>query len=165
MSALRIGTRGSALALAQAGMVAASLDAAGTPAELVVVRTEGDVSRASLASIGGTGVFAGALRRSLADGGCDLVVHSLKDLPTAAEADLDVISVPGREDVRDVLVGSTLVLYDGRGTGGPPASTQRSRRDGPGCSAQAMVTRPVGAASAPCFTAFVASSCTAIARG
>jgi hydroxymethylbilane synthase len=100
---LRIGTRGSALALAQAGSVAASLEAAGTPAELVVVRTEGDVSRASLASIGGTGVFAGALRRSLADGGCDLVVHSLKDLPVQPAAGLVVVAVPEREDPRDAL--------------------------------------------------------------
>lgn len=100
---LRIGTRGSALALAQAGMVVASLEAAGTPAELVVVRTEGDVSKASLASIGGTGVFAGALRRSLADGGCDLVVHSLKDLPVLPAAGLVVVAVPEREDPRDAL--------------------------------------------------------------
>jgi hydroxymethylbilane synthase len=84
-------------------MVQASLESAGTPAELVVVRTEGDVSRASLASIGGTGVFAGALRRSLADGGCDLVVHSLKDLPVQPAAGLVVAAVPPREDPRDAL--------------------------------------------------------------
>jgi len=100
---LRIGTRGSALALAQAGRVVASLEAAGTAAELVVVRTEGDVSHASLASIGGTGVFAGALRRSLAEGGCDLVVHSLKDLPVQPAAGLVVVAVPEREDPRDAL--------------------------------------------------------------
>ena len=100
---LRIGTRGSALALAQTGRIAAALEAAGTPTESVVVRTEGDVSHASLATIGGTGVFAGALRRSLADGGCDLVVHSLKDLPVQPAAGLVVAAVPEREDPRDAL--------------------------------------------------------------
>lgn len=100
---LRIGTRGSALALAQTGRIAAALEAAGTPTELVVVRTEGDVSHASLATIGGTGVFAGALRRSLADGGCDLVVHSLKDLPVQPAAGLVVAAVPERGDPRDAL--------------------------------------------------------------
>jgi hydroxymethylbilane synthase len=130
---LRIGTRGSALALAQAGTVAALLEAAGAPAELVVVRTEGDVSHASLAAIGGTGVFAGALRRSLADGGCDLVVHSLKDLPVQPAAGLVVVAVPEREDPRDALCSRGPRLADlpagaRVGTGSPRRRAQLLER-------------------------------------
>ncbi len=69
---IRLGTRGSALATAQARWVAAALErAADDIVELVTVRTEGDVSSAPLATIGGTGVFAGARRTSLREGGCD----------------------------------------------------------------------------------------------
>ena len=101
---IRIGTRGSALALAQAGTVATALrDASGTDVELVTIASEGDVRTDSLSRIGGRGVFAGALRRALAAGRCDLVVHSLKDLPTAAEPGLALAAVPRREDARDVL--------------------------------------------------------------
>jgi hydroxymethylbilane synthase len=94
---LRIGTRGSALALAQTRAIAAEIaDASGLEVELVPVTTHGDTSRESLASLGGTGVFASALRESLLRGDCDLVVHSLKDLPTAAYEGLTVASVPAR---------------------------------------------------------------------
>ncbi|MDF2442565.1 MAG: hydroxymethylbilane synthase [Subtercola sp.] len=101
---LRIATRGSALALAQTGMIAAELTRlTGADVTITVVTTEGDTSRASLASIGGTGVFASALRASLVAGDCDLVVHSLKDLPTAAYPGLVLGAVPLREDPRDAL--------------------------------------------------------------
>lgn len=127
---IRLGTRGSALALAQARWVAAALEGAGEPVEVVTVRTEGDVSRASLASIGGTGVFAGALRRFLADGGCDLVVHSLKDLPVLPAPGLAIVAVPEREDARDVLCagdGGTLATLSAGarvGTGSPRRRAQ-----------------------------------------
>ena len=66
---LRIGTRGSALALAQTGHVADALTAAtGEDVEIVTVTTQGDTSRESLSTIGGTGVFASALRDALLDG-------------------------------------------------------------------------------------------------
>jgi hydroxymethylbilane synthase len=114
-------------------MVAASFEAAGTSAELVVVRTEGDVSQASLASIGGTGVFAGALRRSLADGGCDLVVHSLKDLPVQPAAGLVVVAVPEREDARDAFCSRGPLLAElpagaRVGTGSPRRRAQLLER-------------------------------------
>ena len=131
---VRIGTRGSALALAQAAAVAAAIEAQGEACELVVVRTEGDVSTASLAQIGGTGVFAGALRRSLAAGGCDLVVHSLKDLPVLPVPGLVVAGVPTREDARDALCardGLTLdTLPAGAvvGTGSPRRRAQLVER-------------------------------------
>ena len=101
---LRLGTRASALATSQSGWVADHLRAVGHEVQLVHVRTEGDVSRASLSEIGGTGVFASALRDALRGGEIDLAVHSLKDLPTAPEPGLVVAAVPEREDPRDVLV-------------------------------------------------------------
>ncbi|MCU1515081.1 MAG: hydroxymethylbilane synthase [Microbacteriaceae bacterium] len=101
---IRIGTRGSALALAQSGQVAAAITkATGEPTELVPVLTEGDHSRASLASLGGTGVFASALREALVAGSVDLVVHSLKDLPTDGYEGLRIGAVTRRADARDAL--------------------------------------------------------------
>ncbi|WP_131103540.1 hydroxymethylbilane synthase [Ornithinimicrobium sufpigmenti] len=127
---LRLGTRASALATSQSEWVADRLRAAGHEVELVLVRTEGDVSRASLQEIGGTGVFASALRDSLRRREVDLAVHSLKDIPTAPEPDLTIAAVPEREDPRDVLVardGLTLAeLPAGSviGTGSPRRAAQ-----------------------------------------
>lgn len=102
---IRLGTRRSALALAQSQQVADALAAvAGEEVELVPVVSEGDVSRASLSQLGGTGVFATRLREALHAGECDLLVHSLKDLPTAAAPGLVVAAIPPREDARDVVV-------------------------------------------------------------
>ncbi len=103
---LRLGTRRSALATTQSTWVADLLRAGGHVVELVEIVTEGDTSTASLSSIGGTGVFAAALRRALLAGAVDLAVHSLKDLPTTPEPGLVVAAVPVREDPRDVLVSS-----------------------------------------------------------
>jgi hydroxymethylbilane synthase len=99
-SPVRIGTRGSALALAQTEAVAKAL---GGDTELVVITTHGDTSQEPLENLGGTGVFAGALREALVRGECDLVVHSLKDLPTAAYPALSIAAVPKRADARDAL--------------------------------------------------------------
>ena len=102
---LRLGTRGSALALAQSGHVAATVIAElNRQVELVTVQTEGDVNSAAIAQIGGTGVFVTALRDALLAGEVDLAVHSYKDLPTAAAPGLVIAAVPVREDPRDVLV-------------------------------------------------------------
>lgn len=68
------------------------------------ITTYGDTSREQLAQIGGTGVFATALRDALLRGEVDFAVHSLKDLPTAQPDDLTLAAVPVREDPRDVLV-------------------------------------------------------------
>ncbi|MFJ1599682.1 hydroxymethylbilane synthase [Streptomyces sp. NPDC088261] len=102
---LRLGTRRSRLALAQSGQVAEAVRAlTGRPVELVEITTYGDTSREHLAQIGGTGVFATALRDALLRGEVDFAVHSLKDLPTAQPDDLTLAAVPVREDPRDVLV-------------------------------------------------------------
>src|SRR4051794_33530192 len=102
---LRLGTRGSELARTQSQAVADAITAAtGTPVELVHIVTEGDRSAASIAQLGGTGVFVTAIRRALLEGSIDLAVHSYKDLPTAPEPGLILAAVPGREDPRDALV-------------------------------------------------------------
>jgi hydroxymethylbilane synthase len=127
---IRIGTRGSALALAQTGTVAAALEKGGATVELVTVTTEGDTSKESLANLGGTGVFASALRDALLDGRVDAVVHSLKDLPTAPHPGLVLGAIPKREDARDALCardGFTLeTLPEGArvGTGSPRRRAQ-----------------------------------------
>jgi hydroxymethylbilane synthase len=102
---IRVGTRGSALAVAQTRWIAERIAkaAGGAEIELVEVTTHGDTSRASLSEIGGEGVFAAALRESLLAGDCDVVVHSLKDLPTAEHEGLRLGAVPKRADPRDAL--------------------------------------------------------------
>ncbi|MET3961395.1 hydroxymethylbilane synthase [Marmoricola sp. OAE513] len=117
---LRVGTRASALARTQSGLVADAITAAtGRETVLVTVATEGDVSTAPLASLGGTGVFVSALRDALLAGDVDVAVHSLKDLPTAPCEGIALAAVPQREDPRDVLVAR-----DGLTLGElPPGST------------------------------------------
>ena len=145
---LRLGTRGSRLALTQSGQVAEALRqaaggggaaaAAGKASEgsgglgidLVTVRTDGDGDRTPLRQLGGVGVFAARLRHALLDGEVDLVVHSFKDLPTQPVEGLEVICVPAREDPRDALCardGLTLTdLPEGArvGTGSPRRAAQ-----------------------------------------
>src|SRR5262245_11422425 len=101
---LRLGTRGSALAMAQSGMVAAQLTAAtGEPVDLVEIVTEGDRSSAPVQQLG-VGVFVSALREALHAKEIDFAVHSYKDLPTAPAAGLTIAAVPTRDDPRDALV-------------------------------------------------------------
>lgn len=132
----RIGTRGSALALAQTRTVAAALAKTGLTVELVTITTAGDTSTASLASLGGTGVFASALRDALLDGRCDAIVHSLKDLPTQPHPGLVIAAIPKREDARDALCARDGLALDTLpsgarvGTGSPRRRAQLlSRRD------------------------------------
>ena len=101
---LRLGTRRSALALAQAQNIADALRAGGHEVQLVEVVTEGDRSAEALTTLGGTGVFVAELRRRLIADDIDLAVHSLKDLPTAETAELVVAAIPQRADPRDALV-------------------------------------------------------------
>ncbi len=91
----RVGTRGSALAMTQTGTVADALAAtSGAGYELVRVKTEGDVTSGPLSQLGGTGVFAAALRLSLLEAGCDVAVHSLRDLPTTQPEGLVIAATP-----------------------------------------------------------------------
>jgi hydroxymethylbilane synthase len=110
MTLLRIGTRGSALALAQAAEVKARL-AAAQPAlaapdaiEIVVIQTTGDAAAdRRLAEIGGKGLFTKEIEEALAAGRIDLAVHSLKDLPSILPAGLALAAHLPREDPRDAF--------------------------------------------------------------
>ena len=102
----------------------------GRAVEIVGVTTLGDVSRAQLTQIGGTGVFVSALREALLSGQVDLAVHSLKDLPTGPAAGVTLAAVPPRDDPRDALIardGAKLAdLPPGAriGTGSPRRAAQ-----------------------------------------
>jgi hydroxymethylbilane synthase len=126
---IRIGTRGSALALAQTATVADALERAGARVEIITVATAGDRSSAPIAEIG-IGVFTSALRDAVAGGTVDVAVHSYKDLPTAEDPRLSLAAVPPRADPRDALVardGLTLgELPAGSrvGTGSPRRTAQ-----------------------------------------
>jgi hydroxymethylbilane synthase len=124
---IRLGARTSALARAQANEVATALAAGGTEVSFVGITTTGDLDQRQLTEIGGTGVFVSAVRDALRRDEIDLAVHSLKDLPTTAAEDLEIIAIPVREDTRDVLVGRQLDdLFDGAriGTGAPRRAMQ-----------------------------------------
>ncbi|MEU7783997.1 MULTISPECIES: hydroxymethylbilane synthase [unclassified Amycolatopsis] len=115
---IRMGTRGSKLALTQTGTVADALRATGVEVEIVKVTTPGDKSMAPIATIG-VGVFTSALREALLRGEVDVIVHSYKDLPTAPEPGITLAAVPPREDPRDALIAR-----DGLTLGElPPGST------------------------------------------
>ncbi len=131
MSALRLGTRRSALAMAQATAMAEALtQRTGRAVELVPISSRGDETTEPLAEIGGTGVFVTALRSAVLDGQVDAAVHSLKDLPTAPAEGIALAAVPQREDPRDALVARdehTLTTLPGGsviGTGSPRRAAQ-----------------------------------------
>jgi hydroxymethylbilane synthase len=112
---LRLGTRRSALAMAQSGMVARELEERhdSLAVELVPIVTSGDVIPGDLAEHGGKGLFTRELENGLLDGSLDLAVHSLKDLPVALPEGLSVCAYPERADPRDVLVSETAEDLDG----------------------------------------------------
>jgi hydroxymethylbilane synthase len=101
---LRLGTRGSALAMAQSTTIADAVrERTGRAVELVEIVTPGDRSSAPVQQLG-VGVFVSALRDALLNKEIDLAVHSFKDLPTAAAEGLVVAAIPVRADARDALV-------------------------------------------------------------
>ena len=132
---LRLGTRGSALAVGQSGLVADALRALGHDVEMVRVTTTGDVERGSLTRLDNLGVFAARLREKVLAGECDFAVHSLKDLPVRPVPGLALAAVPSREDPADVLCARDGLTLDGLpsgarvGTGSPRRVAQlRSAR-------------------------------------
>ena len=107
---LRLGTRGSALAVAQSEWVASALRAEdpGITVEVVRIKTSGDrLADRSLAEVGGKGLFVKEIEEALCDGRIDVGVHSMKDLPALLAPTLVIGAVPKREDPRDVLVAAT----------------------------------------------------------
>jgi hydroxymethylbilane synthase len=131
MTPLRIGTRSSPLALWQANHVADRLRplASPRPVELVHVQTEGDRDQsASLAHIGGQGVFTKEIQRALLAGRVDVAVHSLKDLPTDPVAGLVLAAVPPRGPTGDVLVAPRPTRFDDLPRGARVATGSLRRR-------------------------------------
>src|SRR6266568_6407382 len=115
MLPLRIGTRGSALALWQANYVAARLRPLAEPrgVELVEIQTVGDQVRdLPLAAIGGEGVFTKEIQRALLGGKVDVTVHSLKDLPTIPVDGIVLAAVPVRGPAGDVFVSYRHQRFD-----------------------------------------------------
>jgi hydroxymethylbilane synthase len=135
---LRLGTRRSALALAQSGMIARALEARhpGLAVELVGIVTTGDVVTGDLAKVGGKGLFTQELESGLLDGSLDLAVHSLKDLPVRLPAGLKVAAHPERADPRDALVSEAAEDLDGLPEGAVVLTGALRRR------AQILMRRP-----------------------
>ncbi len=107
---LRLGTRGSLLALTQSGQVADALrTAAGVEIELVVIKTTGDrVTDRPLQEVGGKGLFTKEIEDAMLAGEIDFAVHSMKDMPTEGPEGLVIHGIPERVDPRDGLVGARL---------------------------------------------------------
>ncbi len=111
---VRVGTRGSPLALAQANDVVARLIRAGVvaggQAEVVVISTAGDrIQDRPLAEVGGKGLFTKEIEQALLDGAIHMAVHSMKDVPTALPDGLEISCLLPREDPRDVLFGAASI--------------------------------------------------------
>ena len=134
---LKLGTRGSALALTQSQWVADQLgerSGGAVKVSLEVIRTRGDaIQDKPLPEIGGKGLFTQELEDALRAGTIHLAVHSLKDLPTEGPADLTLGAYPAREDPRDALIGGPLVSL----AQGARVGTGSSRR-----AAQLLAARP-----------------------
>ncbi len=110
METLKLGTRGSPLALAQAQMVAAALAVHGVTAEIVVIVTTGDrVQDRPLAEIGGKALWTKELDAALLDRRIDLAVHSMKDVETHLPAGIALVAMLPRADVRDRLIGAATL--------------------------------------------------------
>src|SRR5438105_14800065 len=125
---LRIGTRGSRLALWQANFVAERLRAH-TAVEVVEIETAGDQVRdVPLAQIGGEGVFTKELQRALLDGRITLAVHSLKDLPTVPVAGLLLAAVPERGPAGDVFISHRYANFDSLPADATVATSSLRRR-------------------------------------
>jgi hydroxymethylbilane synthase len=127
---LRLGTRGSALAKTQSGLVADWLRARGADVEMILIKTTGDRLSELHQPIEGKGIFTKELDEALLDGRIDLAVHSMKDLPSEIPAGIEISAVPEREDARDVLVtrgGAPLAALPAGavvGTGSPRRAGQ-----------------------------------------
>lgn len=126
---IRLGTRASVLALAQAGVVADALRRAGQRVELRPMRTKGDrLFGARLADAGGKGLFVREIEEALVAGDVDIAVHSLKDLPAELPDGVVLAAFPEREDPRDVLVTSRGHGLDGLPPGAVVGTSSLRRR-------------------------------------
>src|SRR5712691_5958695 len=104
MARLRIGSRGSQLALWQANHIATLLRGRGHTLEIEIIKTTGDkITDVALAKVGTKGMFTKEIEEALAESRVDLAVHSLKDLPTEISAEFEIATITQREDPRDVF--------------------------------------------------------------
>ncbi len=136
---LRLGTRGSPLALWQANYIADSLRPVAMPraVELVLIETHGDRDQASaLSAMGGFGVFTKAIQNALLDGRADVAVHSLKDLPTIPEPLLELVAVPPRGPTGDAFISRKHKRFDELPKGATVGTSSLRRR------AQVLNRRP-----------------------
>ncbi len=126
---VRLGTRGSRLALVQCEQVAAALRAHGARVEIVVIRTSGDrLAQVALADFGGKALFVKEIEEALLAGQVDVGVHSLKDMPAALPADLVLAAFPPREDPGDVLLTRGPGGWDGLPRGARVGTSSLRRR-------------------------------------
>ncbi|MGC8514778.1 MAG: hydroxymethylbilane synthase [Thermoplasmata archaeon] len=108
MTRIRVGTRGSKLALIQTRMVTEILTSSGIETEIIEVETAGDINRdAPIYEMGGTGVFVSALNKQIVDGEIDIAVHSAKDIPTVLPDGVEIAGALKRGAVEDVLISRT----------------------------------------------------------
>src|SRR5213080_5182495 len=99
MARLRIGSRGSQLALWQANHISALLRGQGHEVQIEVIKTTGDkITDVALAQVGTKGMFTKEIEEALAEGRVDLAVHSLKDLPTEISSGFKIAAITKRED-------------------------------------------------------------------
>jgi hydroxymethylbilane synthase len=104
MACLRIGSRGSQLALWQAHHISALLRERGHEVELEIIKTTGDkITDVALAKVGTKGMFTKEIEEAMAEGRIDLAVHSLKDLPTELSPEFEIAAITSRENPRDVF--------------------------------------------------------------
>jgi hydroxymethylbilane synthase len=129
--ALRIGSRPSALAMAQAELIKHRLEQSvgGLRAEIVSISTSGDkMTSASLAEVGGKGLFIKELEQALSDKRIDIAVHSMKDLPAVLPGAYRIVAVPQRENPRDALITRSGGKWDSLGPGARLGTSSSRRR-------------------------------------
>ena len=113
MARLRIGSRGSQLALWQAHHISALLRERGHEVELEIIKTTGDkITDVALAKVGTKGMFTKEIEEALAEGRVDLAVHSLKDLPTELPEGFEIAAITKRENPRDVFLSVRYAAID-----------------------------------------------------
>ena len=137
MARLRIGSRGSQLALWQANHISALLREQGHTVELEIIKTTGDkITDVALAKVGTKGMFTKEIEEALAAGRVDLAVHSLKDLPTALPPGFEIAAITTRQNPRDVFLSVKYDSIDALPHGGKVGTSSLRRQ------AQLKVIRP-----------------------
>src|SRR6516165_8787388 len=128
MARLRIGSRGSQLALWQANHISALLREQGHEVELEIIKTTGDkITDVALAKVGTKGMFTKEIEEALAEGRVDLAVHSLKDLPTELPPGFEIVAITERVNPRDAFLS---IRHAGLASlpGGAKVGTSSQRR-------------------------------------